>query len=124
MSRIDEALRRAARTEGTPDRPFDGMRPEPPTSAIDSSILDRFALETPARLRDHVQHVPEPVLRAPQPEAAIRPIAPALASKLVISPDISPQTLEQYRRLAASLHELQTQHGLKSLMVTSARPAE
>jgi len=115
MSRIDEALRRAATTEGVP---------EPATSTIDSSMLGRYAIEAPARVRDNSQHAAEPTPRGLQAEAPIRAIAPALASKLVLSPDISPRTHEQYRRLAAALHDLQAQHGLKSLMVTSAAPSE
>jgi Mrp family chromosome partitioning ATPase len=32
--------------------------------------------------------------------------------------------VEQYRRLASSLHHLQTEAGLKTLMVTSAMPSD
>jgi protein-tyrosine kinase len=130
MSRIDEALRRAAMAEGAPDRQHDGLRLEPSAAGtIDPSVLDRFAIETPAPRqtpapRENGRYASEPVPRQSPSEAPIRVIAPALASKLVLSPDIPPMTLEQYRRLAASLHDLQAQHGLKSLMVTSAAPEE
>ncbi|HKT79531.1 MAG TPA: CpsD/CapB family tyrosine-protein kinase, partial [Vicinamibacterales bacterium] len=44
--------------------------------------------------------------------------------KLVISPEMEPPIAEQYRRLAAVLHELQTNQNVKTLMVTSAMPRE
>jgi len=44
--------------------------------------------------------------------------------KLVVSEDIMPATVEQYRRLAAVLHDLQAQGGLKTVMVSSAAPGE
>jgi capsular exopolysaccharide synthesis family protein len=45
-------------------------------------------------------------------------------SRLVVSPQIAPGTVEQYRRLAAVLHEFQASQGLKTLMVSSAVPRE
>ena len=36
----------------------------------------------------------------------------------------TPVAVEQYRRLAGTLHELQVEQGLKTLMVTSALPKE
>src|SRR5262249_55415373 len=44
--------------------------------------------------------------------------------KLVISRDIDPYTVEQYRRLATILNDLQLQRGVKTLMVSSAAPRE
>ena len=111
-------------TDGGPDGQHDGMRLEPSTTGtIDPSVLDRFANETPAP-REKARFVPEPAPRPAEPEAPVRTIAPARANKLVLNRDLSPMTLEQYRRLAATLHDLQAQHGLKSLMVTSAAPEE
>jgi len=48
----------------------------------------------------------------------------ALEGKLVGNADTPPLVVEQYRRLGASLHELQVDTGLKTLMVTSALPRE
>ena len=45
-------------------------------------------------------------------------------SKLVVSPACDPMLLEQSRRLAAAVHELQLERGLKTMMVTSALPRE
>ena len=47
-----------------------------------------------------------------------------LDAKLVVSPEISPIPLEQYRRLAATLHDLQHERHVKTLMVASALPKE
>jgi len=49
---------------------------------------------------------------------------PSLDGKLVGSPNTPPIVIEQYRRLAASLRELQVDTGLKTIMVTSAMPRE
>ena len=49
---------------------------------------------------------------------------PTTNGKLVGSPDTPPIVVEQYRRLAASLHELQIDTGLKTVMITSALPRE
>jgi capsular exopolysaccharide synthesis family protein len=42
----------------------------------------------------------------------------------LVTRDTGPIPLEQYRRLAAVLHDVQVQQGLKSLMLTSALPHE
>ncbi|HEY1308702.1 MAG TPA: CpsD/CapB family tyrosine-protein kinase [Vicinamibacterales bacterium] len=44
--------------------------------------------------------------------------------KLVVSRECNPLIVEQYRRLAATLHEAQIEKGLKTVMVTSAAPRE
>src|SRR4029079_2045583 len=49
---------------------------------------------------------------------------PALDGRLVGRPDTPPIVVEQYRRLSTSLHELQVDTGLKTMMVTSAMPRE
>jgi capsular exopolysaccharide synthesis family protein len=45
-------------------------------------------------------------------------------SKLVVGPETTAFFLEQYRRLAAVLHDAQVEKGLKTVMVTSAVPKE
>lgn len=44
--------------------------------------------------------------------------------RLVVSPHCSGPAREQYRRLAVSLHQAQVEHGLHTVMVTSAVPRE
>jgi len=120
MSRIDEALRRAAGTG---------------VSSVDASILEEYAPEkTPVSKPPEAAEKPEPkraqVLSAPRfgmkaaPAAAPRAVQKAVEGKLVLSRETSRVSIEQYRRLAASLHDLQLEHGLKILMVSSAVPRE
>ena len=52
------------------------------------------------------------------------PLQAALDRKLVVSERATPVAVVQYRRLAGALHRLQIERGLKTLMVTSARPNE
>jgi capsular exopolysaccharide synthesis family protein len=47
-----------------------------------------------------------------------------VAGKLVSDDVTPPAPIEQYRRLAAALHEAQSQHAIKTVMVSSAVPGE
>ena len=49
---------------------------------------------------------------------------PWLHGKLVVDRDLNPTSAEQYRRLGATLHGLQGERGLKTLMVSSTVPQE
>jgi protein-tyrosine kinase len=49
---------------------------------------------------------------------------PRLEGKLVVTPEMTPAAVEQYRRLAATLHHAQVERDLKVIMVTSAVPGE
>jgi capsular exopolysaccharide synthesis family protein len=67
-----------------------------------------------------------PVIKTVRTESP-RPVAqsvPGASEKLVISPACDRVSIEQYRRLAASLHEAQIARGLKAIVVTSAVPKE
>jgi capsular exopolysaccharide synthesis family protein len=44
--------------------------------------------------------------------------------KVVVMPDVPPAAVEQYRRLAASLHHARLERDIKVLMITSASPGE
>ena len=127
MSRIDEALRRATQTapvssdSSTAASALAGMSIE-----IDPSTLDAYVVEEPRKPRESVAAFPKPAASRLQVQAAPRPIIvpEAFQSRLVVGRTISSATVEQYRRLAAILHELHEKEGLKRLMVTSAVPAE
>jgi protein-tyrosine kinase len=127
MSRIDEALRQAARDERKSRDPRTYPMSAQAAGVIEPVILDGYPIEpagTPPRetVRERREAASQP-LRAGTPS---RPIAipPALENKLVVGRDASSLTIEQYRRLAAVLHDFQEQHGLKTLTVTSAQPQE
>jgi protein-tyrosine kinase len=48
----------------------------------------------------------------------------AWSDRLVTSPDTQPALVEQFRRLAGTLHKAQRLNGLRSVMVTSATPSD
>jgi capsular exopolysaccharide synthesis family protein len=58
-----------------------------------------------------------------KPEAFDR-VAVRYEGKTLLEADVAPQSREQYRRLAATLHHLQSRQGLKVVMVTSALVGE
>ena len=68
-----------------------------------------------------------PFITVPPPEGRdpdLSAVARRLGAKIVLSPAAPPGSVEQYRRLAATLHHAQTQTGLKIMMVASAMPGE
>lgn len=138
MSHIYEALRRVSGDSHNVER---GTRwsddtPRPP---------DRFALEhysSESRLSSDrpkrsdrlakneesagVAVAEQPIVARLQTATAVT-LAPAdvdVAGKLVAGAGPSQVSVEQYRRLAAVLHDVQIERGLKTLMVTSSRPGE
>ena len=143
MSRVDEALRRAAEQTGAAETGAGLERP--PTevmSQLEAESLARepFPLEMPER-RPAPKSGPTavavpiaPVHPAPPkpgvPPAAARPghlferMPDNLAEKVVVDTKIHPSSREQYRRLAATLHHAQSASGLKVVMVASALQAE
>lgn len=144
MSRIEEALKKAAGTAGSEG----------------AAIRDRFAIAAKPRARvdDYVAESPAPAITAPstpfvEPQAkfvepppkfvepqswksespvvapatsgpAFARVSPSADTKPVAPRAIDPASVEQYRRLAASLHSLQAQRGVKIVMVTSSVPRE
>jgi protein-tyrosine kinase len=137
MSRLEDALRRAGRV---------GTMPEP-INVASARALDWFAagddsgtrtpsLERPAAAAAPVSvsiptPAPAPVASAAidDPELPIRPRtrigdSTPYAERLVACQGITPVAVEQYRRLAATLHHAQRERGVRVLMVASAVPGE
>jgi len=130
MSRVDEALRRAASVT-RPDR-----RPRPladrAADRVDPTALGHYPAEGPAvaavatATAVAVEEPPPPVY---EPDFQRGRLDPALFSeayrgKLVVDAAASSRSIEQYRRLAASVDQLQGEHKLRRLMVSSAAPRE
>ena len=124
MSRIEEALRRAAVVTGprTVYAPNDDLgvpadqatlKQYPEEATPDSSPLRSVK---PARARKSVP-------ATGRTSGQLGPFPDALEGKLILS-NAAPVAVEQYRRLAGTLHELQAVHGTRTLMVTSALPRE
>jgi capsular exopolysaccharide synthesis family protein len=113
---------------GVDDRELDGLAAEGAgttdrsTPAGDSGTLrsrvdtDTMRLSAPAS-----QPAADPEPRA---ERMFNRWNAELAEKLVVDPGITPSSLEQYRRLAAVLHDAQAVSGLKVVMIASAVSGE
>src|SRR5262245_32779978 len=128
MGRVDDALRRAA---GEPVV-------TPPLTEADPRIFstDQYAVEKPEAPASPVAPaVPAPVEPSPAVSAApadttlapaslFERIDSALAQKVVIDHNTSPLSREQYRRLAATLHQRQADSGMKVVMIASAVASE
>jgi capsular exopolysaccharide synthesis family protein len=115
MSRIDEALRRA--TVGEPD-----IRPAP--IPLESYPIERDNGHAP-EVENAAMHVrskvtaPRTVGRNP-----FTAFSESVDGKVVVDHEVSHVSVEQYRKLANVLHQLQAERNLKSLMITSALPRE
>jgi protein-tyrosine kinase len=110
MSRIDEALKQAgART------PFDDPRPEASSAGLESFSVGPDAASSSRDL-------PRVEPRSPR-QPADAPCVPFF-ERLVVHPNAEPVAVEQYRRVAAVLHQTQVQRGIKVVMVASAKAAE
>lgn len=123
MSRVDEARRRVERRDAAHHAPLEARRDlaiEPDQSVLENYPRERRPAERPTP-------VPPPrAISAPRAASSrpLRALDAALDGKLVGGRETPPMAVEQYRRLASSLHQLQTEVGLKTLMVTSALPRE
>lgn len=126
MSRIDEALKRAS--GAYPGRTA-GRASESALKLAEEVPLDQYLTEAPAQESVRARpSVDEPTSGRPRLDVfAERPLVKATIvpeSKLVIGAEADAASVEQYRRLAATLHEAQVEKGLKTLMVTSAGPGD
>lgn len=131
MSRVDEALRKAAEPSGSAVRGLHRAGDSTPL-AVDEWTLDHYPRESVSTVP--VVHLPVPARaqEAPaSPRVALHPRVAAAAehadarpvSKLV-GLETGSVAAEQYRRLAATLHEAQIARGIKTILVTSAAPQE
>jgi capsular exopolysaccharide synthesis family protein len=150
MSRIDEALRRAAGNgDATAD---DGQTAAEPAAGVDlSQVADEpFPVEIAERRKQRAQAIAT-VLRPaeassrqtepgaqdqepPREAGSTRPKSEAssiferidarLAEKVVSDERMSQVSREQYRRLAAILHDAQSTNNLRTIMIASAMPGE
>jgi capsular exopolysaccharide synthesis family protein len=137
MSRIDEALKRAAEDSGEV-RPADAGQEEMPAGSWTAQypkergggpvrierVVPRVQAERNAAEPSHTPAAkPErtPVV-APLQAVELTPVSTDLG--LVTSDAASSAQIEQYRRLAATLHEAQVERGLRRVAITSALPEE
>jgi protein-tyrosine kinase len=137
MSRIDEALRRAAEQAGaSPTAPNEASLDPIAGAEVTALASEPFPIEISERIRQRGESpvTPAPLPPAPAPAAEMRdrPVTQSiferidlrLAEKTVVDEAMSPVSREQYRRLAAVLHDAQANSGLRVLMIASAVPGE
>ena len=147
MGRLENAMRRAAAENGaagTVDLPLNeelpsdqGLVDERPAAEPAETVhaLDRIKhAEAATASRDaaqlpEIKHEPAP----DQPEveglsvselALRRQLHASLATKTVVDDTMMPASREQYRRLAAALHQAQRTSGFKVVMIASAVAGE
>jgi receptor protein-tyrosine kinase len=116
MGRIDEALRRA--------------RVNPPVDVNEGGGAGAFSSPwtfgpesvppAPPRAKTGPDHPPVAHLGSWR----FREFSPEWRDRLVGSASVNPALVEQFRRLAATLHHAQTTNNLKVVMVTSATPGD
>jgi len=119
MSRVDDALRRASSDMTSVHAP---VAVDPPVVAFDEAALEMYVGERRAPARRKPEARPTQPVRSPSPPLRPAALHASLEGKAVSSRQTSPVSIEQYRRLATSLHAIQAERGLKTLMVSSAVP--
>ena len=140
MSRIDEAMRRASgagAVEPVPEQTVEELQPE---DGSEATALSREPYPVEAAERD--PRPPQTHARADAPpdgsyetagRAATVPASEStlferldarLTEKIVVDHNMSPASREQYRRLAAVLHDAHNTSGLRVIMVCSAVAGE
>ena len=123
MSRIDQALRNWESAKGAiPPAAVSVSEPAVAATLADypAESGNPVALEEPLP----VQPVQPPVERRHSGRTSIRPRDNAYLAARLVTGSSSSVSLEQYRRVAAVLHEAQVHGNLKTVMVTSALPGE
>src|SRR5690348_8021689 len=133
MSRVDEALRRAA-LEGAPGEARDVADV---VRLRDTALDDQaereaaFPIEMPERRRlSPVMAPPSQVPPSPaEPDQSqhtplLHRLDGSVAEKVIVDDRMLPASREQYRRLAAVLHDAQADKGLRVVMIASALAGE
>ncbi|HJZ74841.1 MAG TPA: CpsD/CapB family tyrosine-protein kinase [Vicinamibacterales bacterium] len=128
MSRVDQALKIWERTGGVEAREASAAHSTTP------SVLNQYPREEPNPHSGEERDSPRilETARSPRPALSTRRTATRAAKRTddieiqarLVTGGSSILSVEQYRRLAAVLHEEQVQSQLKSVMVTSALPRE
>ena len=131
MSRIDEALRRA-RGEGTTDVPATDDTDAPWEFAEGVPAAALRAPTPPPQGRDEAsedlrpREVEDPLLRTghvgQMPPSGL--FVSLDGDEKMVGAGLRQAVVEEYRKLAASLHQAQLDHGLQALLVASAVPGE
>jgi capsular exopolysaccharide synthesis family protein len=123
MGRLDKAIRRAAEESGT----------DAPVQSLDLTQVDSQTVEFPSedataenREGSSRELAGGEAVAAPAGESLLTnaKVHSSLATKTVIDETMLPASREQYRRLAAALHQAQRTNSFKVAMVASAVAGE
>ena len=120
MSRIDDAIR-LARGIATPEDPTPAQENFAPAWSV--AKAQREAAASAAAAEGPQPLLPVVPQAAPDAEGPLS-ISSAWRDRLAIGPDGDPALVEQFRRLAGTLHHAHQNQGLRSVMVTSADPGD
>ena len=128
MSRLYEALKIRERSSGVAAPEISATQPNRSSAVLEyhSEEHDPRAHDVPASSRVAELTPPRPAAAIPHPIAtagAVRQKDLDLRARLVTSTSNN-ASLEQYRRLAAALHDWQIESQSKTIMITSALPHE
>jgi protein-tyrosine kinase len=96
------------------------ISPAPATPPTPSAPSPPSATSAAFATLDRVTHLAEKVVH----RRSTARVDSTIANKLVVSREIEPGSVEQYRRLAGTLHRAQESHGIKVVMVSSAVQGE
>ncbi len=107
-------------------------QPEGGYQSLDGSAADTFRdVGAPTPVDDRVEHehesarpVAEPGALADLPVGLFEPYSDTIDEKVAIHAATPPVAREQYRRLAATLHHVQAERGIKTILVASAMASE
>jgi protein-tyrosine kinase len=136
MSRVEEALRRSAGgsviDHASPHREADRPASTEPTQT--ALTVEDYPRESPMAQAEMPVPPPAPAPRelpkasiaAPRvgTQRALGRLGYEVEGKIVVDAETSPVSVEQYRRLAATLHQMQVTGGLQTVMISSALPRD
>jgi len=137
MSRIDEAMRRAAgagAVEPPPEETVDDLQAEEPGSDATALAREPFPVELaegrprpPKQGQDRAAgsyDTARPAATAEPESTLFERLDARLTEKIVVDHNMTHASREQYRRLAAVLHDAHNATGLRVVMVASAVAGE
>jgi capsular exopolysaccharide synthesis family protein len=130
MSRVDEAMKRAAEAAGTTPPEADLHLDLPSEAEVERLADEPFPVEIAERRKPRaVEPTPfaparTPERQAPSPTSLLERIDVHLEQKVVVDINMNPVSREQYRRLAAVLHNSQATNEIKVIIVASAVAGE
>jgi protein-tyrosine kinase len=120
VSRIDEALKRTKGTDAEEEPVVAGQHLFAPAWSVSTSGHDQREAE--AKLDSQAGR--QTGGRPPSPSTGMITFSSEWRERLAGGPEGDPGLIEQFRRLAATLHHAQQSNGLRSVMVTSAVPGD